>query len=64
MEIGRTDQTDDVHQASEGKEFYYIVYEYLGDENNPNSLTIHPRSMNETGWDPAPQFVIMKDGGG
>jgi hypothetical protein len=61
-EIGRTDQIDEFHQASEGKELYYIVYEYIGDENNPNSLTIHPRSMNETGWDPAPQFVIIEDG--
>jgi hypothetical protein len=59
IEIGRTDKTDNFHQAGEGKELYYVVYEYIGDENNPDSLTIHPRSISETGWDPAPQFVIL-----
>jgi len=62
IEIGKTDKADDFHQAGEGKELYYVVYEYAGDENNPDSITIHPRSINETGWDPAPQFVLIEDG--
>jgi hypothetical protein len=62
IEIGTTDQADNFHKAGEGKELYYVIYEYSGDENNPNSVTIHPRSLNETGWDPAPQFVLIEDG--
>lgn len=62
IEIGTTDQADDFHQAGEGKELYYVIYEYSGDENNPDSVNIHPRSLNETGWDPAPQFVLIENG--
>jgi len=62
IKVGTTDKTDNFHQADEGKELYYVVYEYIGDTNNPDSLTIHPRSIDETGWDPAPQFVILEDG--
>ena len=62
IEIGRTDKTDDFHQAGEGKELYYVVYEYSGNKNNPDSVTIHPRSIDETGWDPAPQFVLIENG--
>lgn len=62
IEIGTTDKADNFHKAGEGKELYYIVYEYKGNKNNPNSLTIHPRALDETGWDPAPQFIIIDNG--
>ena len=62
VEIGTIDKIDNFHQAGEGKELYYVVYEYKGNENNPDSVTIHPSSISETGWDPAPQFIIIDNG--
>ena len=62
MELGRTDKADNFHQAGEGKELYYVLYNFKGSEDNSDSLTLHPMSISETGWDPAPQFVMIENG--
>lgn len=48
--------------APDGQTFYYVLYEFKGDPSNPDSNTIHPSMSHETGWDPAPQFVMVMDG--
>ena len=62
MEFGRTDQADSFHQAGEGKELYYVLYNFKGNLNNPKGNTIRPAMISQTGWDPAPQFVMIEDG--
>ncbi len=60
-EIGTLDQIDSVHSAGEGKTYYFIKYEFKGSMDNPSGSKIHPHSLDETGWDPAPQFVVVLD---
>ena len=62
IKTGRTDQADSFHQAGEGKELYYVIYNFKGDSDNPKGSTIRPSSISQTGWDPAPQFVMIEDG--
>jgi uncharacterized lipoprotein YehR (DUF1307 family) len=61
-EIGTTEEIDKYNKAGEGKTYQYIIYEFKGDASNPDSNTIHPSKLNETGWDPAPQFVTIING--
>jgi len=61
-EIGTIDKINDYTVAAEGKTFYYFLFEFKGDTDNPESLTIHPRNIDESGWDPAPQFVAIMNG--
>ena len=62
IESGVIDKIDDFHKAHSGKSLLYLLYEFKGDASNPEGDTIHPYSLSETGWDPAPQFVIIIDG--
>lgn len=49
-------------KASPGQTFYYAVFEFKGDAANPSGSSIHPSIIQETGWDPAPQLVLVIDG--
>ena len=62
IEIGEIKEVDSFHKAKEGKILKYVIYEVKGRADNPDSATIRPGSMKETGWDPAPQFVRIVDG--
>jgi hypothetical protein len=42
--------------------FYYAVFEFKGREDNPKSSEIHPSTILQTGWDPAPQLVLVLNG--
>ncbi len=57
LKTGKTDQLSSISRAGEGREYYYIIYKFKGDKNNPTGNTVHPSNLMETGWDPAPQFV-------
>ncbi len=57
IETGRADELSTAHQAGKGKEYYYVIYKFKGDKNNPTGNTIYPSNLMETGWDPSPQFV-------
>ena len=58
-ETGTADSLSSSKKAKEGYLFYYIVFDFKGDKNNPTGKFIHPQSLVETGWDPAPQFVAI-----
>lgn len=62
IKTGRIDQADNFHKAGEGKELYYVIYNFKGNTDNPKGNTIHPSMISQTGWDPAPQFVMIEDG--
>ena len=49
-------------KAVPGMTFYYAVYDFKGSEDNPSGPTINPVSIQQTGWDPAPQLVLVIDG--
>ena len=49
-------------KAVEGMTFYYSVFEFIGDESNPSGSSINPSTIQQTGWDPAPQLVLVIDG--
>jgi hypothetical protein len=58
-EIGQTTKLDSIHKAKGDKTYYYVIYEFKGSSETPTSKTIHPGSLFETGWDPAPALVII-----
>lgn len=62
LDIGTTKEIGKIKKAAEGKTFVYVIYEITGAEKNQTSLTIQPRRHDQTGWDPAPQFVTIIDG--
>ena len=62
IKTGRTDEADSFHQAGEGNELYYVIYNFKGNTDNPSGTTIRPAMISQTGWDPAPQFVMIEDG--
>jgi len=49
-------------KAVSGMTFYYAVYEFKGSKDNPSGPTINPVSIQQTGWDPAPQLVLVING--
>lgn len=57
-EFGHMDEADGASAIS-GMTFYYAVFEFKGDQMNPFGDTIHPDTIQQTGWDPAPQLVLI-----
>ncbi|KKT35645.1 MAG: hypothetical protein UW35_C0009G0011 [Candidatus Collierbacteria bacterium GW2011_GWF2_44_15] len=60
-EFGNTDEADG-SKAVPGMTFFYAVFEFIGDQNNPSGSSIHPSTIQQTGWDPAPQLVLVING--
>lgn len=61
-EVGSLKELDSLHKARGDYQYYYVIYEIKGNSSNPKGNTIHPQTAEETGWDPAPQFVVYQDG--
>ncbi len=61
-EIGETTQVSALNKARQGKKFYYLIFEFKGDPSIPQNGLVHPQFLQETGWDPAPQFVAIING--
>ncbi len=61
-EFDAVDQLDQFNQAGEGDTYYYALFDFAGNTGNPRGPKIHPSSLQETGWDAAPQLVIIAGG--
>ncbi len=61
-EFGTLDQIDQFNKAGDGDTYYYALFDFAGNTGNPAGPKIHPNSIQESGWDPAPQLVIIADG--
>jgi hypothetical protein len=57
-EIGQQNKIGEV-LAVEGKTYFYVLFEFKGWPENPKGETIKPKEVDETGWDSAPQIVLI-----